>query len=110
MREPRQTARRADTLCLLWLRTVRRSRDLTCRILSQVRNYLTFLSTPFDFLPDFISPHKKSGRGKEHPRYGRFIYALAKYCAPKITVGIGTTVVERRSGGHRLLLSKDQGS
>lgn len=55
MREPRQIARRADTLCLLWLRTVRRSRDLTCRILSQVRNYLTFLSTPFDFLPDFIS-------------------------------------------------------
>ncbi|HEX2244644.1 MAG TPA: hypothetical protein VHK27_15625 [Gammaproteobacteria bacterium] len=52
--------------------------------------FQTFLSAPFDFLPDFIGPHKKSGRGKEHPRHGRFIYALAKCYAPKITVGVGT--------------------
>jgi predicted O-methyltransferase YrrM len=52
-----------------------------------------FLSAPFDLLPGFKGPrHKKhkDGRGKDHPRYGRFIYALAKHYAPELTVEVGT--------------------
>jgi predicted O-methyltransferase YrrM len=55
--------------------------------------YRQFLSSPFDVMPDFKAPpgfKHKNGRGKDHPRYGRFIYAFGKHFKPKIVVEVGT--------------------
>ncbi|MCF7811963.1 class I SAM-dependent methyltransferase [bacterium] len=55
--------------------------------------YRQFLSSPFDVMPDFKAPpgfKHKNGRGKNHPRYGRFIYAFGKYFKPEIIVEVGT--------------------
>ncbi len=51
------------------------------------------LSAPFDILPDFRPPPGitlRGGRGKDHPRYGRFVYALARHCRPDYVVEVGT--------------------
>lgn len=47
---------------------------------------------PTDILPDFQAPpgFGASGRGKDHPRYGRFIYAFAKHYRPRLVVEVGT--------------------
>ncbi len=52
-----------------------------------------FLSSPYDVMPDFKAPpgfKPKNGRGKDHPRYGRFIYAFSKHFKPEIVVEVGT--------------------
>jgi predicted O-methyltransferase YrrM len=53
-----------------------------------------FLAAPFDPLPDFEgAPNyklKNNGRGKDHPRYGRFVYALARHYRPEYIVEVGT--------------------
>ena len=52
-----------------------------------------FRSAPFDICPDFEGPpssHLARGRGKDHPRYGRFIYALARHLRPEMVVEVGT--------------------
>src|SRR5947207_16005016 len=46
-----------------------------------------------DPCPDFAGPpgYKwKNARGKDHPRYGRFVYAFAKWCKPDLIVEVGT--------------------
>lgn len=54
----------------------------------------TFLAAPYDPLPEFEgAPNyqlKNNGRGKDHPRYGRFVYALARHYRPKYIVEVGT--------------------
>ncbi len=53
-----------------------------------------FLAAPLDPLPEFEgAPNyelKKKGRGKDHPRYGRFVYALARHYRPEHIVEVGT--------------------
>ena len=53
-----------------------------------------FLAAPFDPLPGFEgAPNyklKSNGRGKDHPRYGRFVYALARHYQPEYIVEVGT--------------------
>ncbi len=50
-----------------------------------------FLEAPFDILPGFVGIRKlRRGRGKDHPRYGRFLYALAKQVRPAEIVEVGT--------------------
>ena len=51
------------------------------------------LGAPIDILPDFQGPSDmslKGGRGKGHPRYGRFVYALARHYRPDCVVEAGT--------------------
>ena len=46
-----------------------------------------FESAPHDVLPDFQGPpgyKYKNARGKDHPRYGRFVYAFAKHYSVSI--------------------------
>ncbi len=54
----------------------------------------TFLAAPWDLLPGFEGPPNyqlpKNGRGKDHPRYGRFVYALARHYQPQHIVEVGT--------------------
>lgn len=53
-----------------------------------------FLAAPYDPLPQFEgAPNyklKNNGRGKDHPRYGRFVYALARHYKPEFIVEVGT--------------------
>lgn len=52
------------------------------------------LRAPFDMLPDFEPPPGSTlrrGRGKDHPRYGRFVYSLARHCRPEYVVEVGTS-------------------
>jgi predicted O-methyltransferase YrrM len=50
-----------------------------------------FLAAPEDVLPDFAGPaHLRGGRGKDHPRYGRWVYAFAKVIRPEHVVEVGT--------------------
>ena len=52
-----------------------------------------FLRAPYDLLPDFEGPASsklRRGRGKDHPRYGRYIYALARHYQPDLIVEVGS--------------------
>ena len=52
-----------------------------------------FLDAPMDVNHPFQGPpgsKLKNGRGKVHPRYGRFIYAIAKTHKPHVVVEVGT--------------------
>ena len=52
-----------------------------------------FLKAPIDICPEFQGPpgsKLKKGRGKDHPRYGRFVYAFAKWLKPAVIVEVGT--------------------
>ncbi len=44
-----------------------------------------FFSSPMDPLPNF-----QGGRVKDHPRYGRLVYAFAKFYKPDIVIEVGT--------------------
>lgn len=53
----------------------------------------TFLNAPWDILPDFQGPATRKlrlGRGMDHPRYGRFIYAFAKVYRPQVVIELGS--------------------
>ena len=55
--------------------------------------FTVFKNAPLDMLPDFEGPegrNLKGGRGKDHPRYGRFIYSLAKVYQPEFIVEVGS--------------------
>ena len=81
-----------------------------------------FLAAPYDPLPEFEgAPNyqlKNNGRGKDHPRYGRFVYALARHYRPETIVEVGTfaggTAVGFASAinenGHGKLICVDQDS
>jgi predicted O-methyltransferase YrrM len=52
-----------------------------------------FLNAPWDILPTFRGPATRRlrlGRGMDHPRYGRFIYAFARTYRPQIVVEVGS--------------------
>lgn len=50
-----------------------------------------FLSLPDDPLPTFSGADSSvAGRGKDHPRYGRFMHAFVKFYRPDIVVEVGT--------------------
>jgi len=52
-----------------------------------------FYKAPYDLLPGFQGPAGsalRGGRGKDHPRYGRFIYAFGKFHKPQRIVEVGT--------------------
>lgn len=68
-----------------------RNIDGTFCIARAVLDYM--LAAPFDILPSFQGPagsRLKRGRGKDHPRYGRFIYAIGKHYRPEYVVEVGT--------------------
>jgi len=51
------------------------------------------IGAPIDIMPGFHGPSDmklRGGRGKDHPRYGRFIYALTRHCKPDLVVEVGT--------------------
>lgn len=69
-----------------------------------------FLSSIEDPLPDFQGPkHLKSGRGKDHPRYGRWVYAFAKYYKPDIIVEVGTYAGGTAVGWSKALVENEKG-
>ncbi|HJN11215.1 MAG TPA: class I SAM-dependent methyltransferase [Pirellulaceae bacterium] len=81
-----------------------------------------FLAAPYDTLPEFEGPPnyrlKRNGRGKDHPRYGRFVYALARHYRPDYIVEVGTFAGGTAVGfakalvdnGHGRLICVDQDS
>lgn len=55
--------------------------------------HAVFMRAPWDILPGFQGPASRKlrlGRGMDHPRYGRFIYALAKVYRPQVVVELGS--------------------
>jgi predicted O-methyltransferase YrrM len=57
------------------------------------RVFEEFLKAPWDVLPSFQGPagrRLRLGRGMDHPRYGRFIYAFAKAYRPQLVVEVGS--------------------
>jgi len=53
----------------------------------------TFRNGPWDLQPEFQGPLTRTlrlGRGMDHPRYGRFIYAFAKVYRPQVVVEVGS--------------------
>jgi len=52
-----------------------------------------FRRAPYDVLPNFQGPpgsRLRGGRGKDHPRYGRFVYSLARVRKPERVVEVGS--------------------
>lgn len=52
-----------------------------------------FVTAPWDILPTFQGPPARKlrlGRGMDHPRYGRFIYAFARAYRPQLVVELGS--------------------
>lgn len=69
-----------------------------------------FISAPHDPLPDFQGPkHLKYGRGKDHPRYGRWTYAFAKFYKPDIIVEVGTYAGGTAVGWAKALKENEKG-
>lgn len=70
----------------------------------------TFLSLPEDPLPGFVGPTATlSGRGKDHPRYGRWMQAFVKYHKPNIVVEVGTNAGGTAVGIARALAETGSG-
>ena len=69
-----------------------------------------FLSLPEDPLPGFQGalPGVK-GRGKDHPRYGRWMHAFVKYYKPEIVVEVGTNAGGTAAGTARALSENGRG-
>lgn len=72
-----------------------------------------FESAPHDILPDFQAPEgykwQKNPRGKDHPRYGRFVYAFAKHYKPDFIVEVGTDTGGTAVGWARALIENQKG-
>jgi predicted O-methyltransferase YrrM len=72
-----------------------------------------FLAAPYDPLPTFEGPPnfrlKSRGRGKDHPRYGRFIYALARHYRPENVVEVGTFAGGTAVGFARAMVENGSG-
>jgi predicted O-methyltransferase YrrM len=72
--------------------------------------FSAFLKAPYDILPQFKGLGKKwDGRGKDHPRYGRFLYALAKTLQPQRIVEIGTLAGGTAIGWARAITENKKG-
>lgn len=70
----------------------------------------TFLSLPEDPLPHFKGPTPElRGRGKDHPRYGRFMHAFVKYYKPQIVLEVGTNSGGTAVGTARALAGNGSG-
>ena len=63
-----------------------------------------FLSTPRDICPQF-----EGFRGKDHPRYGRFVYSFARRCKPELIVEVGTYAGGTAAGWARALAENSRG-
>ncbi|MBW1787792.1 MAG: hypothetical protein JRK53_14400 [Deltaproteobacteria bacterium] len=85
--------------------------DGTLCIDSQVFN--VFMEAPYDPLTNFEGPPKyklkRRGRGKDHPRYGRFVYALARHYQPEYIVEVGTSAGGTAVGFARALTEIGRG-
>lgn len=72
-----------------------------------------FETAPHDILPDFKAPEgyrwQKNPRGKDHPRYGRFVYAFAKHYKPDYIVEVGTDTGGTAVGWARALKENQKG-
>jgi predicted O-methyltransferase YrrM len=72
----------------------------------------TFFEAPYDVCPEFQGPPgyrwADNPRGKDHPRYGRFVCAFAKTVRPDIIVEVGTDTGGTAVGWARAL--KENGS
>jgi predicted O-methyltransferase YrrM len=71
-----------------------------------------FLAAPSDICPEFEGPpgYKwKDARGKDHPRYGRFVYAFAKTTRPELIVEVGTDTGGTAVGWARALIENKRG-
>jgi predicted O-methyltransferase YrrM len=69
-----------------------------------------FLSLPEDPLPEFQSalPWVR-GRGRDHPRYGRWMHAFIKYYKPDFVVEVGTNAGGTAVGIARALSENGRG-
>jgi predicted O-methyltransferase YrrM len=77
---------------------------------SSVRDY--FLAAPYDLLPNFEGPagsRLRGGRGKDHPRYGRYIYAFAKHYRPELVVEVGSYAGGTAIGWGKALTENGRG-
>lgn len=71
----------------------------------------TFLSSPEDVAPEFIDPpNRRTGRGKDHPRYGRWVYAFAKVIKPEIVVEVGSYAGGTAVGWAKALAENGRGT
>ncbi len=69
-----------------------------------------FLSLPDDPLPGFRGAAPEvSGRGKDHPRYGRWMHALVRFYRPDIVVEVGTNAGGSAVGTARGLFENGKG-
>jgi predicted O-methyltransferase YrrM len=71
-----------------------------------------FASAPYDICPTFKGPDGykwKNARGKDHPRYGRYVYALAKYFRPELVVEVGTDTGGTAVGWAKALMENGHG-
>jgi predicted O-methyltransferase YrrM len=69
-----------------------------------------FLSSVEDPLPNFHGPADlKGGRGRDHPRYGRWVYALAAFYEPEVVVEVGTYAGGTAAGWARALKENGKG-
>ena len=71
-----------------------------------------FLAAPLDVLPDFVPPphfRLRGGRGKDHPRYGRFAYSFARHYRPEHVVEVGTFAGGTAVGWARALVENQKG-
>lgn len=69
-----------------------------------------FLSAPEDPLPGFqaASPGVR-GRGRDHPRYGRWVYSFVRFYRPEAVVEIGTNAGGTAVGIARALAENKSG-
>ncbi|MCP3978769.1 MAG: class I SAM-dependent methyltransferase [bacterium] len=98
---------------LLLPRAVRRGVEGPLRIEPAV--FDRFLRAPFDVVTSFTPPPGRegkpsSGRGKDHPRYGRFVYALARELRPDLVVEVGTSAGGTAVGWARALVENGGGA
>jgi predicted O-methyltransferase YrrM len=69
-----------------------------------------FLSLPEDPLPGFQGALAGvRGRGKDHPRYGRWMHAFTKFYKPDIVVEVGTNAGGSAVGIARSLVENGRG-
>jgi predicted O-methyltransferase YrrM len=74
--------------------------------------FTVFESAPLDVLPDFEAPpgYKwKDARGRDHPRYGRFVYSFAKFYKPDHIVEVGTDTGGTAVGWAKALSENQKG-
>lgn len=69
------------------------------------------LKAPLDLLPGFQGPSgRKAKRGKEHPRLGRFVYALARHYNPQLILEVGTSLGGTAVGWAAALRDNQKGT